>query len=60
MCGYRFREETLTFVALSGGNQLLKERICSQKSKFFHLKADPTLKGHFAREANWVDGWMDG
>ena len=43
-------EATLPFTFLSSqkrGGQLLKERLCSLKSKFFPLRVDPVLEASF-------------
>ena len=37
------------FAFLLNGDQLLKNRICSSRSKFFSLKVDPFLKGVIAQ-----------
>ena len=43
----------LHFCRFSSGGQLLKERICSYRSKFFLLRADPIFrKASTSREAN--------
>ena len=53
-------EATLIFIfsfLLSGGDQLLKKRICSSRSqlKFFSLKVDPFM-GRIP-VAQWVKRW---
>ena len=48
MPGYTFRENNSTifcFASLLNWGELLKERICSTRSKFFHLKVGPSLEG---------------
>ena len=45
--GYTFRGTELSnfiIASLFHADQLLKERICSQRSKFFPLRVDPFLK----------------
>ena len=44
-------EATLPFSFLP--YQLLKERICSYRSKFFALKVDPILEGLSQPKVNW-------
>ena len=36
------------FTSLLNGDQLLKERICSQRNKFFPVRVDPFSKGLFS------------
>ena len=35
----------LIFTSILNGSQLLKERICSSRSRFFRLRVDSILKG---------------
>ena len=49
-------ETTLPFsilTALLNGGQLLKERICSLRRNFFHIRLSPFSKPSLFREAKW-------
>ena len=42
---------TFIFVFILKGDQLLRERICSSRSKFFPFRVDSFLRGFSSKEA---------
>ena len=49
--GYLQRKQIYNFVSLFSRGQLLKERICSSRSKFFPLKVDPRSKSYLIQRS---------